>query len=352
MTPPLRALAAAGLLLAASVGTVAVAAGGVAYADTQICDKYGTTTVQNRYVVMNNVWGADTTQCINATNSGFTVTTANHHKPTNGGPASYAAIYLGCYYTNCSPGTNLPMQVGQIRSATSSVSYSYPGSGVYNAAYDVWLDPTSKETGENKQELMVWFDRQGPIRPYGSRTGSASIGGRTWEVWSGSAAYRNVVSYFPSSPIESWNFSILDFINDVRTRSAVTDSWYLTSIQAGFEAWVGGTGLAVNSFTASVNGDGGGGSTPAQPVPPTQPAPASPAAPPPASPSTPAPPTASPTPPTAPAARSYVVQPGDTLWDIAARQHVKGGWKSLYKRNRGITGPDPNLILPGQRLSL
>ena len=33
----------------------------------------------------------------------------------------------------------------------------------------------------------------------------------------------------------------------------VTDSWYLTTIQPGFEPWSGGVGLSVNSFDASVN---------------------------------------------------------------------------------------------------
>ena len=33
---------------------------------------------------------------------------------------------------------------------------------------------------------------------------------------------------------------MLDFINDVRNRGAITNSWYLTSIQAGFEPWQGG----------------------------------------------------------------------------------------------------------------
>jgi hypothetical protein len=354
LTRPLRALGAAGLLLASSV--VAIAAGGTAHADTQICDKFGSTTIQNRYNVMNNVWGADTAQCINTTNTGFAVT-AKHQKPTNGAPASYTAIYYGCHYNNCSPGTNLPMQVSQISSATSNISFSYPSNGVYNAAYDIWLDPASKKDGENKQELMIWFNRQGSIRPYGSRTGSATVGGRTWEVWTGSAAYRNVISYFAPSPITSWNFNILDFINATKTRTKVTNSWYLTSIQAGFEPWVGGTGLAVNSFTASVNGGGGSTqpNTPNQSVKPTpsggqtepQSKPAKPLTPPrqPATPSNP---------PTQAKAdgRSCLVRAGDTLSTIAERLGVKGGWRSLYELNREVVGADPDLILPGQQLSL
>jgi resuscitation-promoting factor RpfA len=50
--------------------------------------------------------------------------------------------------------------------------------------------------------------------------------------------------------------------------------------------------------------------------------------------------------------RTYVVRSGDTLSTIAERQGVKGGWQSLYDRNRDVVGADPDLILPGQRLAL
>jgi hypothetical protein len=234
------------------------AAGGTAHAaETKICGKTETTAIQDQYVVMNNVWGADTAQCINVTDKGFGVK-ADHSKRPDGPPASYPAIYFGCHYTNCSNGTNLPMQVSQIRSATSSISYTYPEHGVYDAAYDIWLDPASKEDGVNQQELMIWFNHRGPVQPVGAKTGTVTIGGRSWDVWSGNNGMNDVVSYVAPEAIASWDFSVLDFLNDIKTRSKVADSWYLTSIQAGFEPWVGGTGLAMNSFSASVNGVGGG----------------------------------------------------------------------------------------------
>jgi LysM repeat protein len=49
--------------------------------------------------------------------------------------------------------------------------------------------------------------------------------------------------------------------------------------------------------------------------------------------------------------RHYTVRAGDTLAKIAAAQHVKGGWRALYQLN-SATLDNPNLILPGQRLSL
>ena len=44
----------------------------------------------------------------------------------------------------------------------------------------------------------------------------------------------------------------------------------------------------------------------------------------------------------------YIVQKGDTLWDIAMKYKVY--WKDLYEENKDIIGDNPNLIKPGQRL--
>ncbi|GGQ13569.1 transglycosylase family protein [Streptomyces mutabilis] len=51
-------------------------------------------------------------------------------------------------------------------------------------------------------------------------------------------------------------------------------------------------------------------------------------------------------------ARMYTVITGDTLSGIADAQQVRGGWHGLYATNRSEIGADPDLIMPGQRLSL
>jgi Tfp pilus assembly protein FimV len=60
------------------------------------------------------------------------------------------------------------------------------------------------------------------------------------------------------------------------------------------------------------------------------------------------------------AATSIVVQPGDTLWTIASRRlgagatgvAITAAWHAWYAANRSTIGPDPNLIRPGQRLTV
>jgi murein DD-endopeptidase MepM/ murein hydrolase activator NlpD len=51
-------------------------------------------------------------------------------------------------------------------------------------------------------------------------------------------------------------------------------------------------------------------------------------------------------------AEMYTVVRGDTLSGIADTERVDGGWHALYAANRTTVGSDPDLILPGQRLSL
>ncbi|MGY0020203.1 transglycosylase family protein [Streptomyces sp. YJ-C3] len=49
---------------------------------------------------------------------------------------------------------------------------------------------------------------------------------------------------------------------------------------------------------------------------------------------------------------SYTVIGGDTLSGIADARKVPGGWERLYSANRKTIGADPDLIIPGQRLSM
>ena len=245
---------AAGAVLA--VTTVA----GPAHADTQICEKFGSTTIQGgKYVVQNNNWGDDTQQCINVTSTGFSVTQASHDKAQNGAPGSYPSVYAGCHYANCSSGSGLPMQASssQFGTVQTSVSMTYPSSGVYDASYDIWFDPTPRTDGQNTgAEVMIWLNHTGSVQPVGSKQATVNLAGGTWDVWFGNSGW-NVISYVRTSATSSISFPVSTFYNDAINRGYAQRSWYLTSVQAGFEPWVGGTGLAVTGFSYSVGGGTG-----------------------------------------------------------------------------------------------
>jgi murein DD-endopeptidase MepM/ murein hydrolase activator NlpD len=74
-------------------------------------------------------------------------------------------------------------------------------------------------------------------------------------------------------------------------------------------------------------------------------------------PSTPATPPKTPTKPSTPsapaaAADKYTVVSGDTLAKIAVAKKVSGGWQALYAANKSVVGSNPNLIYPGQKLTI
>ncbi|OLZ74144.1 hypothetical protein AV521_00095 [Streptomyces sp. IMTB 2501] len=49
---------------------------------------------------------------------------------------------------------------------------------------------------------------------------------------------------------------------------------------------------------------------------------------------------------------TYTVREGDTLSGVARQAAVRGGWQRLYAANRNVIGPDPDVIQPGQQLTL
>jgi len=255
-------------LLTAVLSLVGLSGAQVASASPVICEQYGSTTIQGgRYVVMNNRWGTSATQCIDVTSNGFSVTQADGQTATNGAPKSYPAVYYGCHYGNCSSSNNIlspnGLQASDSRFSTisTSVSMSYPGSGTYDAAYDIWFNksrPSTTTQQNDGAELMVWLNHTGSIQPIGSKVGTANVAGATWDVWYGSSGW-NVISYVRQSPTSSISFPVSSFWNDVVSRGYGSTSWYLTSIQAGFEPWIGGAGLAVTNFSVTTDG-----STPTQ----------------------------------------------------------------------------------------
>jgi hypothetical protein len=67
-------------------------------------------------------------------------------------PASYADIYLGCHWGQCSPGTTpaiavgapFPLRLTGVSRLDSVWNINVPASGVYDASYDIWLDSNTR----------------------------------------------------------------------------------------------------------------------------------------------------------------------------------------------------------------
>jgi hypothetical protein len=268
-------------LLLAFGGLVAslVASTGAQAATTTLCQEQTGPVSGGTYTVQNNEYDSSASECV-TTDGGadFTVANSSIANATNGSPGSYPSIYQGCHWGNCSSGglTSSPVQVSALTTGkvTTSWATTQPGgSSAYDVAYDIWFNQTPTTSGQpNGTEIMVWLNHNGSVQPFGSEVASnVSLGGHTYNVWEGNQSSWDTVTYDMTSPATSVsNLDIGTLAQDSVSRGYTKSSWYLIDVEAGFELWQGGAGLATNSFSVSV---GGGSSSPTPTPTPTTPSP-------------------------------------------------------------------------------
>jgi hypothetical protein len=239
-----------------------IAAGSAAVASassdsaTQLCGRYQTSRVKNsRYVVMNNVWGATTAQCLEVRSDGaFRVADTDHRNAD--AAAAYPSIYAGCHWGNCTRGTNLPMRVDQLRSARSSWRTSTGAQGIWNAAYDIWFHTDADvNRSPDGAELMIWLDSAGGANPSGTVIArNVRLAGATWDIWYAKSTW-NYVAYVRTTPTSSVrNLDLRAFIHDAVGRGYVKPAWYLSGVEGGFEIWRDGAGLESQAFSVTTTG--------------------------------------------------------------------------------------------------
>ncbi len=277
LTPFTRALALPAALLAAGGVLAVLPATSSEAATTLLCNSQTHSVDGGAYTVENNEWSSGAPECVTAAGTGFTVVNSSIANPMST-PGGYPAIYKGCHWGACTPGSGFPIQVSDIHPGTVTTSWSTSqpgGSSVYNVAYDIWFNQTPTTGGQpNGAELMIWLNHNGPIHPFRRRVASnVSIGGRGYNVWFGRQAW-NTISYTMASPTASVsNLDLQPLIADAVRRGYISPSWYLIDVEAGFEIWRGGTGLATRAFSVHVTGAGRTAPRPALASPPATPAP-------------------------------------------------------------------------------
>jgi Glycosyl hydrolase family 12/Cellulose binding domain/Putative Ig domain len=264
-----RMLPLAVAALTATAGPAVLAALGPAAqaATTTLCNSQTASVGGGTYIVQNNEWNSSASECVGTDGSAdFTVANSAISNGTNGAPGGYPSIYQGCHWGSCSSGglTATPVQASNLGAGkvTTSWSTTQTGSGAYDVAYDIWFNQTSTTNGQpNCLELMVWLNHNGSVQPFGSQVATnVSVGGHSYNVWEGAQSTWNTVSYTMTSATTSVsNLDVGQLAQDAISRGYMPSSCWLIDVEAGFELWQGGAGLATNSFSVNVNGSGGGG---------------------------------------------------------------------------------------------
>jgi hypothetical protein len=255
------AIGAALVITAAMTAGVAVAPAARA-ASPQLCH-YHTARVSGGYVVQNNEWGSSAAECLTtrAGLAGFTVV-RSAIATRSGAPGGYPSIYAGCHWGLCATGglASKPQRVaalmpGRLVSHFAVTERARPGSA-YDVAYDIWVNQSPRTRGEpNGTEIMVWLGHQGKVRPAGTIVArNVTIGGRKYDVWHarGRAAGGTVTYELIRHVTAIGHLDVGRLIQDAVRRRYASPRWYLVSVEAGFEIWRGGAGLAVTRFGVRV----------------------------------------------------------------------------------------------------
>ena len=271
-----RPLAAAALVTGASLTALALVmvvlpSQGANADPTTLCGGQQASVGGGRYIVQNNEYNSGADECL-STDGGadFAVANSNMTNPP-GAPGGYPSIYQGCHWGSCSSGglsTN-PIQVADLTpgEVTTSWNTTQPGGtgNRYDVAYDIWFNQTATTNGSpNCAEVMVWLGHDGPIQPYGTTVASGvDLGGTDYTVWEGVQTTTPTISYEMDTPATSVSaMDLYPIAQDAVSHGYISKSCYLIAVEAGFELWQGGVGLATNSFSVAINSGGTGTPSP------------------------------------------------------------------------------------------
>jgi hypothetical protein len=174
------------------------------YVDTDTWNAAGYTVSQTMYICDYDNWYV-VAKMDNSKGDGAVKTYPNVHKDFSAAPAvsSFSAI-------------------------SSSFAHAGPHVGIYEFAYDMWLDGVADT---NSIEVMIWTDNYNQV-PSGSRQETFTSGGQTYDVWKTTGNY---IAFVGMNNVTSGTLDLLAFFNEVIAKNWAPADATLGAIDYGVE---------------------------------------------------------------------------------------------------------------------
>jgi hypothetical protein len=173
------------------------------YVDTDTWNAAGYSVSQTMYICDYDNWYV-VARMDNSTGDGAVKTYPNVHMDFGAAPAvsSFGAI-------------------------SSSFAHDGPHVGIYEFAYDMWLDGVADT---NSIEVMIWTDNYNQV-PSGSVQETFVSGGQSYKVWKAG----NYIAFVDTSNVTSGTLDLLAFFKEVIARGWAPGSATLGAIDYGVE---------------------------------------------------------------------------------------------------------------------
>ena len=117
--------------------------------------------------------------------------------------------------------------ISSFNSITSTFAETSPGSGIYEDAYDIWLNGIG---GANSTEVMIWTENHGQT-PSGTVAGTVTLGGRSYTVWKTG----NYIAFVPGANFTSASMDLLAFFKWIASKGWIAGSATLGQVDYGVE---------------------------------------------------------------------------------------------------------------------
>jgi hypothetical protein len=95
------------------------------------------------------------------------------------------------------------VQISTFSSITSTFAATSPHVGIYNVAYDIWMNGVASS---GSTEIMIWTENFHQV-PAGSQVTTATLGGRTYDVWKTSNS--RYIAFVPTAVLTSGTLDLL-----------------------------------------------------------------------------------------------------------------------------------------------
>jgi hypothetical protein len=235
------------ILMAALVGLLAPSvAVGPAEAATCSDPKFVTSDENGmwndgKYIVHNHMWnvsGYDVSETLTACSyRDWSVRVTADDDRGDGAVKTYPNVHRDFHDWS----TGAEPRLRSFRSIRSTFAATTPRVGIYNAAYDIWLDGVPGD-----HEIMIWTDNFRQV-PAGSRIATVRLSGHTWRVYA--TRDNSYIAFVPRQRLTSGSLRLKQMLTWLVGRGRLEPDVTLGQICFGFE--VVSTGGSPATFSVS-----------------------------------------------------------------------------------------------------
>ena len=242
------------ILLAAVVGLLAPVGGALAPAEASTCSdpKFVTSDPngmwgEGAYVVHNNMWNAsgyNVSERLSAcSHKNWSVRAKANNSSGDGAVKTYPNVHRDYHNWN----TDKEPRLSSFKTIRSSFAARTPHVGIYNAAYDIWLNGVP-----GNREVMIWTDNYRQV-PAGSVVAkNLSFSGHTWKLYA--TKDNQYLAFKPAHRISKDTLNLKAMLSWLASKGRIPARSTLGQICFGFEVVSTGGDPAtfkVNDFSVS-----------------------------------------------------------------------------------------------------